>query len=71
MARCRDCDLFALDDVKSKSGAVLSNRVGRCLWVSKERLPLSVRDARPPWVGRMQPNEGKGCQQFRPRKEIS
>lgn len=66
MARCRECKLYDLDAVRSKSGAVMSNRVARCLWKSTETWPASV----PAWRGsrpepmHMQPNDGDRCQRF-------
>lgn len=69
MPRCRDCKLFALEDVQSKSGAILANRVGRCLWVSTEKWPESVSESlnSRPWTSRMQPNDNHRCQRFIPR----
>ena len=66
MARCRDCKLYDLEAVKSKSGAILSTRAARCLWVSKEVWPLSVTSTfnKRPTAGFMQPNEGERCQRF-------
>lgn len=67
MPRCRDCKLYDLDKVKSKSGAVLSNRAARCLWQSTEVWPESVREGpfnRRPTTGYMQPNEQHRCQRF-------
>ena len=66
MARCRDCKLYDLDAVRSKSGAVLSNRAARCLWVSTETWPASVWDHlnSRPRPSHMQPNDGDRCQRF-------
>lgn len=67
MPRCRDCKLYDLDAVRSKSGAVLSSHVARCLWVSTEVLPISAnRGRRAPELkgGWMQPNEVHNCQRF-------
>ena len=66
MARCRDCKLYDLDAVRSKSGAVLSNRVARCLWVSTEVWPASASEHlnSRPQVGYMAPNDGQRCQRF-------
>ena len=65
MDRCRDCKLYDLDAVRSKSGAVLSNRMARCLWVSTEVWPESVgwRVERAAG-GVMAPNDGQLCQRF-------
>ena len=65
MPRCRDCKLYDLDAVKSKSGAVLAHRIGRCLWVSTEVLPASVSDrySRAATMG-MKPDEGQQCPCF-------
>lgn len=66
MARCRDCTLYDLDAVRSKSGSVLSHKVGRCLWVSTETWPASVAlsmNSRPR-PNYMQPNDGDRCQRF-------
>ena len=67
MPRCRDCKLYDLDAVRSKSGAVLSNRAGKCLWVSTEIWPESAAHGwgnRRPEAGRMSPNEVHNCQRF-------
>lgn len=66
MASCRDCKLYDLDAVRSKSGAILSARSARCLWTSTETWPASVNIEmnRRPSVGRMQPNDGTRCQRF-------
>lgn len=70
MPRCRDCKLYDLDAVKSASGAVLSSRVGACLWKSTETWPESVRGWRNkrPEASYMQPNEVHRCQRFIPVK---
>jgi hypothetical protein len=69
MPVCKDCKLFDLDAVKSKSGAVLSNRVAACLWKSTETWPVSVmeRQNSRPHAGYMKPNEPHRCQRFIPR----
>jgi hypothetical protein len=66
MATCRDCKLYDLDGVRSKSGAILRNRTARCLWQSTEVWPASVIEAlaRRPSVGRMGPDDGQGCKRF-------
>lgn len=66
MARCRDCTLFDLDAVRSKSGAVLSNRAARCLWKSTETWPASVSEHsnRRPSPGYMRATDGDRCQRF-------
>lgn len=67
MPRCRDCKLYDLEAVKSKSGAILSNRVARCLWKSTETWPVSVEGRfgnTRPRAGRMEPNEVHRCQRF-------
>ncbi len=66
MATCRACKLYDLDAVKSASGAVLSNRVGQCLWKSTEVWPASVWGSinRRPTAGYMGPNDGDRCQRF-------
>lgn len=67
MPRCRDCKLYDLDAVKSKSGAVLGNRIAKCLWVSTEVLPVSVMrgtTVRKLEGGWMEPNEDHRCQRF-------
>ena len=66
MAKCRDCKLYDLDATRSKSGAILSNRAARCLWVSTETYPASVPEhlnKRPvaSWMG---PNDGDRCKRF-------
>ena len=65
MACCRDCELYDLDAVRSKSGAVLSNRQALCRWSSTEVWPASVgwRVERATG-GVMAPNDGAGCQRF-------
>ena len=45
MAKCKDCKLYDLDATRSKSGAILSKRIARCLWQSTEVWPASVTDA--------------------------
>lgn len=68
MAMCRDCKLYDLDAVKDKAGRVRKDRVGRCLWESKEVLPLSIRGNPMKLVGGwMEPNDGNGCKRFIPR----
>jgi len=42
MPCCRDCKLYDLNGARSKSGAILSARMAKCLWVSKEVWPVSV-----------------------------
>lgn len=72
MPRCRDCKLFDLDTVKNKRGAVLSNRVGRCLWKSTEVWPESVRNFslnRRVEAGLMSPNDNHRCQRFIKRED--
>lgn len=66
MPRCRDCQLYNLDYVKSKSGAVLSHRAARCLWKSTETWPESVDLSanRRPYAGWMLPNEDHRCKRF-------
>lgn len=65
MARCRDCKLYDIDAVRNARGAVLSNRVGRCLWTSTEVYPASVRDGHMrPMPSYMTPNGGDRCQRF-------
>lgn len=66
MARCRDCKLYDLDAVRSKTGAVLSTKAARCLWKSTETWPASVFDHmnRRPQAGWMEPNGGDRCQRF-------
>ena len=67
MPRCRDCKLYDLDAVKSKSGAVLGNRAARCLWVSTEVLPISVNRGLRVYElkgGFMKPSEVHRCQRF-------
>ena len=72
MATCRECKLFDLDAVRSKSGAILSSRSARCLWESKEQWPVSVTRAgiggarpKPGWV---QATDGNRCPCFQKRK---
>jgi hypothetical protein len=69
VARCRDCKFYDLDAVRSKSGAILSNRAARCLWQSTEVWPISVASSlnRRPTPSHMEPNEGAQCQVFNPR----
>ena len=66
MPRCRDCKLYDLEKVKSASGAVLSSRVAKCLWVSTEAWPESVNATlnRRPTPSYMSPNELHRCQRF-------
>lgn len=73
MPRCRDCKLYDLDAVKSKSGAVLSAKAAQCLWKSTEVWPASVMDAfnRRPTAGYMQPNVDHRCQRFIKREQRS
>jgi len=44
MPRCMDCKLYNLSAVKNARGAVMSNRVAKCLWQSREQWPVSVRE---------------------------
>lgn len=68
MPKCRDCKLYDLEAVKSKSGAVLSRYTAKCLWKSTEVWPVSVRDhERRPTPNYMPPNEVHRCQRFIPR----
>ena len=70
MPRCRDCKLYDLDAVKSKSGAVLRNRVGKCLWVSTEVWPEHVESgASRATGGYAEPNTHHRCQRFIKRQE--
>lgn len=72
MPRCRDCKLYDLDAVKSKSGAVLSNRGAKCLWVSSEVYPVSVNrglSTSRPSAGWMEPNTVHRCQRFIKRSD--
>ena len=65
MARCRDCKLYDLDAVRSKNGAVMSNRLALCRWSSTEVWPESV-DWRVERAagGMMAPNDGVRCRRF-------
>lgn len=69
MATCRDCKLYDLDATRSKSGAVLSRKAARCLWVSKEQWPVSVTQSlnSRPKAGWRQPDDGAGCPCFQKR----
>ena len=70
MPKCRDCKLYDLEAVKSASGAVLSSRAAKCLWVSTEVWPASVQvgfNSRPR-ATYMQPNDVHRCQRFIPVK---
>lgn len=73
MAKCRDCKLYDLDAVRSKSGAILSSRAARCLWKSTEVWPASVNEhiSRRPTPGHMEPNGGDRCQRFIKREPLS
>jgi hypothetical protein len=64
--RCRDCKLYDLDRTKNARGAVLRNRVARCLWKSTETWPVSVNAGlnRRPEPSYMQPDDGDRCQRF-------
>lgn len=67
MPRCMDCKLYDLDKVKNARGAILSNRIGRCLWKSTEQWPVSVvRSYTPnrPSGGWMEPKEDHRCPCF-------
>ena len=65
MPRCRDCTLYDLEAVQSKSGAVLSSRSGQCLWVSTEVYPVSVHGhMRRVTAGWMAPNKQHRCPRF-------
>lgn len=67
---CRNCKLFDLAAVQSKSGAVMRDRVGRCFWKSTEILPTSVRlgvTSHRPYASLMEPNDGGDCPCFVPR----
>ena len=71
MTRCRDCALYDLDAVKNARGAVMSDRVGRCLWVSAEAWPQSIMRRSPERHkgSYMTPNDEHNCQTFVPRKD--
>jgi hypothetical protein len=65
MARCRDCRLYDLDAVKNARGAIMRNRVGRCLWKSTEVYPASLaKDAYRMSGGWMEPDDGARCKRF-------
>jgi len=64
MPRCRDCKLYNLDAVKNARGSVLSSRMARCLWRSKEAYPTSVNNPRRLEGGWMGPNEVHDCRCF-------
>lgn len=71
MPRCRDCKLYDLDAVRNARGAVMSNRVARCLWKSTEVWPVSVMESMNgrPRAGFMSPNDEHRCQRFIKREE--
>lgn len=67
MVKCRDCALYDLDAVKNKAGAIMSSRIAKCLWISKEQRPVSM------WFynrtdlqksGYMKPNVDHNCPCF-------
>lgn len=66
MASCRECKLYDLDAVKNARGAVLRNRVGKCLWTSTEVWPDSVAEHRSmrPRTHYMSPDDGQRCKRF-------
>jgi hypothetical protein len=69
MPKCRDCKLYDLEAVKSKSGAVLSNRVARCLWKSKEQSPILVSFRhKPAEGGYIVANTAHRCPTFQKRE---
>lgn len=68
MATCRECKLFDLDACKNMAGHVLKGRVGRCLWVSKEQYPFSIRGVpKRPEAGKCHPTDGNRCPCFQKR----
>jgi hypothetical protein len=74
MPKCRNCKLYDLDAVKSKSGAVMGHRAARCLWVSTEVWPESVSrglGASRPVAGWMEPNPIHKCQRFIPAQQTN
>ena len=62
---CRDCKLWDRRNATTKDGRLLSNRTGRCLWVSTEPWPFAMTTmANRPAPGFMSANEGDGCPCF-------
>ncbi len=70
MSKCRDCKLYDLDATKSASGAVLRQRIARCLWVSTEVWPVSVSHGSRASAGSMRPDDGARCQRFIKRVSV-
>lgn len=69
MVRCRDCALYDLPRVQNKRGAVMSDRVAKCLWVSTEVWPVHVSYGSRRAAGAfMAPNDEHDCQVFRERQ---
>lgn len=72
MASCRDCKLYDLDAVKNARGAVMKNKTARCLWVSTEVWPASVRSPfnTRPSASWMEPDDGARCGRFIKRDDV-
>ena len=68
MAKCRDCALWDRERAMDRAGRIRKNRAVRCLWVSTEVLPLSVRKEyhRRPTPSYMTSEDGAGCPCFIP-----
>lgn len=64
--RCRNCALFTLSQVMSKSGSVLKDRVGKCRWESIETWPVSIPEHTKRLSGNyMAASDGEGCPTFK------
>jgi len=67
MATCRDCALWNRVEAMDKIGRILKDRPAKCLWVSTEVYPKSIRrfmNDRRPVASYMTANDGHGCGQF-------
>lgn len=57
---CKTCKLWNIDEARSQSGRVMSDRVARCNWVSNEVYPDSVL-SHPPKARYMTAQMGEHC----------
>lgn len=66
MPQCKDCKLYDLERVKNARGAIMSKRVAKCRWVSKEQWPVAVGEHmnRRPQATYMPPTQVHRCPCF-------
>jgi hypothetical protein len=68
---CRECQLLrVLPDADGKV-RIRKDRSYHCrAKIENLRLPKSIRDYKPPYPSRMQPDEGEGCSYFVSRAAV-